>query len=201
MNRKNTLQRVKNKIIKQTDNPDEMDEECRTRFYQHQILETDTGCVPFVELPLNATEDRLTGSLHIEHILKTGEHRFEPGLLASANPGILYIDEVNLPADHLVDMILDAASSGWNVVEREGISFTHPSRFMLIGTMNPEEGELRPHHSDCFRWRGECAIDAERGLLKRDQGIRITFSAGKDSCDRNRYQTGKQTAECDERNC
>jgi magnesium chelatase subunit D len=104
----------------------------------------------FVELPLNATEDRLVGSLHIEKALKTGERRFEPGLLAAANRGILYVDEVNLLADHLVDMLLDAAASGFNVVEREGISFVHPARFILIGTMNPEEGELRPQLLDRF---------------------------------------------------
>jgi magnesium chelatase subunit D len=106
--------------------------------------------MPFVELPLNATEDRLVGSLHIEKALQTGERRFEPGLLATANRGILYVDEVNLLADHLVDMLLDAASSGVNVIEREGISFVHPARFILIGTMNPEEGELRPQFLDRF---------------------------------------------------
>src|SRR5512136_219784 len=106
--------------------------------------------MPFVELPLNATEDRLVGSLHIEKALQTGERRFEPGLLAAANRGILYVDEVNLLADHLVDLLLDAAASGTNSVEREGISFSHPARFMLIGTMNPEEGDLRPQLLDRF---------------------------------------------------
>ncbi len=106
--------------------------------------------MPFVELPLNATEDRLVGSLHIERALQAGERRFEPGLLARANRGILYVDEVNLLADHLVDMLLDAAASGVNTVEREGISFVHPARFILIGTMNPEEGELRPQFLDRF---------------------------------------------------
>jgi len=106
--------------------------------------------MPFVELPLNATEDRLVGSLHIEKALQAGERRFEPGLLARANRGILYVDEVNLLADHLVDMLLDAAASGINTVEREGISFVHPARFILIGTMNPEEGELRPQFLDRF---------------------------------------------------
>ena len=106
--------------------------------------------MPLVELPLSATEDRVIGTLHIERILKTGERRFEPGLLASANRGILYVDEVNLLDDHLVDILLDAAASGVNLVERESISFSHPSRFMLIGTMNPEEGELRPQFLDRF---------------------------------------------------
>ena len=96
---------------------------------------------PFVELPLNATEDRLVGSLHIEKALQTGRRTlFEPGLLAAANSGILYVDEVNLLPDHLVDMLLDSAASGVNVIEREGISFVHPARsLVLIGTMNPEE--------------------------------------------------------------
>jgi len=110
--------------------------------------------MPFVELPLNATEDRLAGSLHIERALQTGRRSFEPGLLAAANRGILYVDEVNLLDDHLVDMLLDVAASGINIIEREGISFVHPARFILIGTMNPEEGELRPQFLDRF---GLCA--------------------------------------------
>jgi magnesium chelatase subunit D len=110
--------------------------------------------MPFVELPLNATEDRLVGTLHFERALATGRRQFEPGLLAAANRGILYVDEVNLLEDHLVDLLLDAAASGVNVVEREGLSYTHPARFLLIGTMNPEEGELRPQFLDRF---GLCA--------------------------------------------
>jgi magnesium chelatase subunit D len=106
--------------------------------------------MPFVELPLNATEDRLVGSLHIEKALRAGSRVFEPGLLAQANRGLLYVDEVNLLEDHLVDMLLDAAASGVNVVEREGLSFVHPARFILVGTMNPEEGELRPQFLDRF---------------------------------------------------
>jgi Mg-chelatase subunit ChlI len=113
---------------------------------------------PFVELPLNATEDRLAGTLEVEQALQTGRRHFEAGLLASANRGILYVDEVNLLDDHLVDLLLDAASSGVNVVEREGFSFAHPARFLLIGTMNPEEGELRPQFLDRF---GLC-VTAER---------------------------------------
>jgi magnesium chelatase subunit I len=105
---------------------------------------------PFVELPLNATEDRLAGALHLAKALQTGTRHFEPGLLAAANRGVLYVDEVNLLDDHLVDLLLDAAASGVNVVEREGVSFVHPARFFLIGTMNPEEGELRPQFLDRF---------------------------------------------------
>ncbi|HLJ97612.1 MAG TPA: VWA domain-containing protein [Gemmataceae bacterium] len=104
---------------------------------------------PLIELPLGATEDRLLGALHLEKALR-GERAFEPGLLAAANRGILYIDEVNLLADHLVDVLLDAAASGVHCVEREGLSLRHPARFVLIGTMNPEEGELRPQLLDRF---------------------------------------------------
>ncbi|MBN2000437.1 ATP-binding protein [candidate division KSB1 bacterium] len=109
-----------------------------------------TKDMPFVELPLNATEDRIAGILQIEQALKSGERYFEPGLLAAANRGLLYVDEVNLLPDHLVDILLDAAASGVNTVEREGVSFSHPAKFMLIGTMNPEEGELRPQFLDRF---------------------------------------------------
>src|SRR5690349_17145577 len=105
--------------------------------------------LPLVELPLGATEDRVLGSLHLEKALR-GERAFEPGLLAAANRGILYIDEVNLLPDHLVDILLDAAASGTHRLEREGLSLSHPSRFMLIGTMNPEEGDLRPQLLDRF---------------------------------------------------
>ena len=105
--------------------------------------------VPLVELPLGATEDRVLGALHLEKALR-GERVFEPGLLAAAHRGILYIDEVNLLPDHLVDVLLDAAASGIHRVEREGLSLTHPSRFLLVGTMNPEEGELRPQLLDRF---------------------------------------------------
>jgi magnesium chelatase subunit D len=103
-----------------------------------------------VELPLGATEDRVIGTLHLERAIRAGERQFEPGVLAAAHRGVLYIDEVNLLPDHLVDLLLDVAVSGRNVVEREGISFAHPARFALIGTMNPEEGELRPQLLDRF---------------------------------------------------
>jgi Mg-chelatase subunit ChlI len=106
--------------------------------------------MPLVDLPLGATEDRLVGTLHLERALQTGERHFQPGLLAAVNRGILYVDEVNLLADHLVDLLLDVAASGINVVEREGLQLTHPARFLLVGTMNPEEGELRPQFLDRF---------------------------------------------------
>ncbi|MBL8057590.1 MAG: ATP-binding protein [Anaerolineales bacterium] len=106
--------------------------------------------IPFVDLPVSATEDRVVGTLDIEAAIKKGEKHFEPGVLAAANRGLLYIDEVNLLDDHVVDLLLDSAAMGVNVVEREGISFSHPARFILVGTMNPEEGELRPQLLDRF---------------------------------------------------
>jgi len=103
-----------------------------------------------VELPINASEDRVVGSIDIEAAIKTGEKRFEPGVLAEANRNILYVDEVNLLDDHIVDVLLDAAAMGLNTVEREGVSVSHPARFILVGTMNPEEGDLRPQLLDRF---------------------------------------------------
>ncbi len=133
--------------------PSAVDQLCSSCAEAHrtgQPLKSVKRSMPLVELPLSATEDRVIGTLHIEQVLKTGRRRFEPGLLASANRGILYVDEVNLLDDHLVDILLDAAASGINKIERESISYSHPSRFMLIGTMNPEEGELRPQFLDRF---------------------------------------------------
>ncbi len=112
--------------------------------------ETDTKPVPVVDLPLGATEDRVVGALDLERALTQGEKAFEPGLLARAHRGFLYIDEVNLLEDHLVDVLLDVAASGENVVEREGLSVRHPARFVLVGSGNPEEGELRPQLLDRF---------------------------------------------------
>ena len=103
-----------------------------------------------IELPISATEDKVVGSLDIEHALKTGEKKFDPGILAQANRNILYVDEVNLLNDHIVDVLLDAAAMGMNFIEREGVSYVHPSMFILIGTMNPEEGDLRPQLLDRF---------------------------------------------------
>jgi Mg-chelatase subunit ChlI len=105
---------------------------------------------PFVNLPVSATEDRVVGTLDIEKAIQKGERHFEPGVLAAANRGLLYIDEVNLLDDHVVDLLLDSAAMGMNIVEREGISFSHPARFILVGTMNPEEGDLRPQLLDRF---------------------------------------------------
>ncbi|MFA6952635.1 MAG: AAA family ATPase [Candidatus Methanomethylophilaceae archaeon] len=103
-----------------------------------------------VELPLSSTEDRVAGTLDIEYAISTGKKKFEPGVLAKANGNILYVDEVNLLDDHIVDLLLDAAAMGVNFIEREGISYSHPSKFILVGTMNPEEGDLRPQLLDRF---------------------------------------------------
>ena len=128
------------------DKPAEFCDECRAR----KPLKTASVPVPVVDLPLGATEDRVVGALDLERALAKGEKAFEPGLLARAHRGFLYIDEANLLEDHLVDLLLDVAASGENVVEREGLSIRHPARFVLVGTGNPEEGELRPQLLDRF---------------------------------------------------
>lgn len=120
-----------------------------------QPIETANKKVPMIDLPLGATEDRVCGTIDIEKALSEGVKAFEPGLLAQANRGILYVDEVNLLDDHLVDVLLDSAASGWNTVEREGISIRHPARFVLVGSGNPEEGELRPQLLDRFGLHAE----------------------------------------------
>lgn len=132
------------------DRPDELHAECRTRQAAGTPLPRNVVATPFVDLPLSTTEDRLVGTLHLERTLQSGQRQFEPGLLAAAHRGILYVDEVNLLPDHLVDLLLDTAVSGTNRVEREGLQYSHAARFILIGTMNPEEGELRPQFLDRF---------------------------------------------------
>src|SRR5512136_2565741 len=125
--------------------------ECRERAAKNgQDLPHAKRRTQFVDLPVSATEDRVVGTLDIEQAIQKGIRRFEPGVLASANRGLLYVDEVNLLDDHVVDLLLDSAAMGVNVVEREGISFSHPARFILVGTMNPEEGDLRPQLLDRF---------------------------------------------------
>ena len=131
------------------DRPDEFCGECRARAGKGALKATQIP-VPVVDLPLGATEDRVVGALDLERALARGEKAFEPGLLARAHRGFLYIDEANLLEDHLVDLLLDVAASGENVVEREGLSIRHPARFVLVGTGNPEEGELRPQLLDRF---------------------------------------------------
>lgn len=131
------------------DRPAEFCEDCRVRAAKGGLKYAQIP-VPVVDLPLGATEDRVVGALDLERALARGEKTFEPGLLARAHRGFLYIDEANLLEDHLVDLLLDVAASGENVVEREGLSIRHPARFVLVGTGNPEEGELRPQLLDRF---------------------------------------------------
>ena len=135
--------------------PELMSEEIAIKIQNNEILKTETKQIPMIDLPLGATEDRVCGTIDMEKALTEGVKAFEPGLLASANRGILYVDEVNLLDDHLVDVLLDSAASGWNTVEREGISISHPARFILVGSGNPEEGELRPQLLDRFGMHAE----------------------------------------------
>ena len=121
--------------------------DCRSR---EGVLKYQSRSMQVVDLPISATEDRVVGTLDIEHAIKTGEKKFESGILAKANRNILYVDEVNLLDYHVVDVLLDSAAMGVNTVEREGVSYSHPARFILVGTMNPEEGDLRPQLIDRF---------------------------------------------------
>ncbi|RPI30787.1 MAG: magnesium chelatase [Chloroflexota bacterium] len=139
--------------------------ECKERTARGDSLPVELRPTPFINLPVSATEDRVVGTLDIEKAIQKGERRFEPGVLAAANRGLLYIDEVNLLDDHVVDLLLDSAAMGMNIVEREGISFAHPARFILVGTMNPEEGDLRPQLTDRFALSVE--IQGIRGARER----------------------------------
>jgi len=152
--------------------------------------------VPFIDLPVSATEDRVVGSLDIEKAIKEGERHFEAGVLAAANRGLLYIDEVNLLDDHVVDVLLDSAAMGVNIVEREGISFAHPARFILIGTMNPEEGDLRPQLLDRFA----LAVDI-RGIREARDRVAImernlAFEADPEGFIKKWQPKEKELAEC-----
>lgn len=141
-----------------------MSDEVKQQTDQQIGLKVARKKVPMVDLPLGATEDRVCGTIDIEKALAEGVKAFEPGLLAKANRGILYVDEVNLLDDHLVDVLLDSAASGWNTVEREGISIRHPARFVLVGSGNPEEGELRPQLLDRFGMHAEIRTVKEPAL-------------------------------------
>jgi magnesium chelatase subunit I len=137
--------------------------------------ETENIKIPMVELPLGATEDRVCGTINLKEVLSGGKNTFEPGLLARANRGLLYVDEINLLDDHLVDVLLDSAASGWNTVEREGISIKHPAKFILIGSGNPEEGELRPQLLDRFGMHAEIKTISDPNLRVRIVEERISF--------------------------
>jgi len=138
--------------------------------------------VPLVDLPLGATEDRVCGTIDIEKAITEGVKAFEPGLLAKANRGILYVDEVNLLDDHLVDILLDSSASGWNTVEREGISVKHPARFVLVGSGNPEEGELRPQLLDRFGMHAEIRTVRDPQLRVRVVEERSSFDRNPEAC-------------------
>lgn len=144
--------------------PDLMSDSVRDRLAKQEEIPVAHKKVTMVDLPLGATEDRVCGTIDIEKALSQGVRAFEPGLLAKANRGILYVDEVNLLDDHLVDVLLDSAASGWNTVEREGISIRHPARFVLVGSGNPEEGELRPQLLDRFGMHAEIRTVKEPAL-------------------------------------
>ena len=154
--------------------------------------------VPFVDLPLGATEDRVVGALDLERALGAGIKAFEPGLLARANGGFLYIDEVNLLEDHIVDLLLDVAASGENVVEREGLSVRHPARFVLIGSGNPEEGELRPQLLDRFGLSVEVRTPQDLGqrveILRRCDAFEREPAAFADTWRRAERKTLKRIA-------
>ena len=156
------------------------DAELMSQNVREQVLRGDSLKVvskktAMIDLPLGATEDRVCGTIDIEKALSEGIKAFEPGLLAKANRGILYVDEVNLLDDHLVDILLDSAASGWNTVEREGISISHPARFILVGSGNPEEGELRPQLLDRFGMHAQIGTVREAELRVKIVEERATF--------------------------
>lgn len=177
--------------------------DCRARLGTQARVKSHTVPVPVVDLPLGATEDRVVGALDLERALSQGVKAFEPGLLARANRGFLYVDEVNLLEDHLVDLLIDVAASGENVVEREGLSVRHPARFVLVGSGNPEEGELRPQLTDRFglavevRTPEDVATRVEvvrrRDAYERDpEAFQATWAAAQDSQRRRIVQARKR---------
>ncbi|XP_038688865.1 magnesium-chelatase subunit ChlI, chloroplastic [Tripterygium wilfordii] len=161
--------------------PESMGMEIRESILKGEELTVVLTKINMVDLPLGATEDRVCGTIDIEKALTEGVKEFEPGLLAKANRGILYVDEVNLLDDHLVDVLLDSAASGWNTVEREGISISHPARFILIGSGNPEEGELRPQLLDRF------GMHAQVGTVK-DADLRVKIVEERARFDKNQKE-------------
>jgi magnesium chelatase subunit I len=154
---------------------DLMSNEVKTAIQNGETIESELIKIPMIDLPLGATEDRVCGTIDIEKALTEGIKAFEPGLLAKANRGLLYVDEVNLLDDHLVDILLDSAASGWNTVEREGISVRHPARFVLVGSGNPEEGELRPQLLDRFGMHAEIRTVKDPALRVKVVEERTSF--------------------------
>ena len=160
-------------------------------------LEIDgSASMQVVELPINATEDRVVGTIDLEYALTEGKKKFEPGILAKANNNILYVDEINLLDDHVVDVLLDAAAMGINTVEREGISYSHPAKFILVGTMNPEEGDIRPQLLDRFGLsvdvKGEREPESRMEVVKR----RLAFERDKAAFEAVYKDSDRELAEC-----
>lgn len=157
--------------------PDEFCDECLKKYKAGEEIQIIQGKMKVVNLPISATEDRVVGTLDIEHAIKNGEKKFEKGILAQSNRNILYVDEINLLDDHIVDVLLDSAAMGVNSIEREGISFSHPAKFVLVGTMNPEEGDLRPQLLDRFGLVVDVA--GEKETIKRVEVVkrRLEFEA------------------------
>lgn len=170
---------------------DLMSEDIRRLIENGKAIEIVDKKVSMIDLPLGATEDRVCGTIDIEKALTEGVKAFEPGLLAKANRGILYVDEVNLLDDHLVDILLDSAASGWNTVEREGISIRHPARFVLVGSGNPEEGELRPQLLDRFGMHSEIRTVRDPELRVKIVEQRSSFDANPQEC-LNEYKQGQE---------
>ena len=169
-----------------------MSDEVKSKLRNNEELTQDFIKIPMVDLPLGATEDRVCGTIDIEKALTEGVKAFEPGLLAKANRGILYVDEVNLLDDHLVDVLLDSAASGWNTVEREGISIRHPARFVLVGSGNPEEGELRPQLLDRFGMHAEIRTVKDPELRVRIVEERAAFDRNYESSITEHYESQEQ---------
>ncbi len=179
--------------------------ECQAREREGTRLRSESRTVPVVDLPLGATEDRVVGALDLERALTKGEKAFEPGLLARAHRGYLYVDEINLLEDHLVDLLLDVAATGENVVEREGISIRHPARFVLVGSGNPEEGDLRPQLLDRFGLSVEVTTTTDlaervevikrRDAFDRDPDGFAAAWAGSDDATRQRVEKARKRLE------
>lgn len=167
------------------ENPDQACDDCSQKITSGESLETVETKMRVVDLPVSATEDRVVGTLDIERAIKKGEKKFEPGILADANRNILYVDEINLLDDHVVDILLDSAAMGVNFIEREGISYAHPARFTLVGTMNPEEGDLRPQLIDRFALAvdvvGESSTSQRTEVIRR----RLDFESNADEFKQN----------------
>lgn len=160
--------------------PDKIDNycsQCSEKYLKGEKIEKHKSTMKVINLPISATEDRVVGTLDIEYAIKTGEKKFEKGILAQSNRNILYVDEINLLDDHIVDVLLDSAAMGVNTIEREGISYSHPAKFVLVGTMNPEEGDLRPQLLDRFGLVVD--VIGERDTSKRVEVIkrRLDFEA------------------------